>query len=656
MISHERYLQLVDELNEHSRRYYDEDTPIISDAEYDREYRHLEEFEAAFPLMARADSPTRRVGGTVSRELEQFTHSTRLPSLGNIFNDEELAQFYDRIQKEINDTDMEFTVEPKIDGLAVAIHYEQGKLVAGATRGDGLTGENVTANLKTIKSLPLVLKAPVDIEVRGEVYLRKSVFESMKSDYANPRNTAAGALRQLDSKVTASRQLDIWIYNGIYPGIKTHFEMMAYLKSLGFPVIDDITLVTGIEQISATCHGIFNQKSNYDFDIDGAVIKVNLLGYQEELGYTAKAPRWAMAYKFESETAVTTLEDIIVQVGRTGILTPVAILKPVKVSGVTVNRATLHNLEDIERKGIKIGDEVLIRRAGEVIPEVISAVSTDASHRVFVMPTDCPICGSHVTQVEGEVAIRCTNRRGCPAQLKGAILHFASRKAMDIEGLGDKLVDQLVDLHIVKSLSDIYRLDLTTLSHLDRMAEKSAKNVIMAIEKSKTQSLGRFIFALGMPFIGERTSDVLADRFETMDALFLATLDDLIAVKDIGEKTAVSLVDSLSDADFKADVEMMFALGVTPQHAITDVIEGPLTGRKFLITGTLSSMSRGEAEKRIVALGGEIAPGVSATLTDLIVGDKPGSKVDKVAKLNAKRDEASRIRVLDDAGFLELLL
>jgi DNA ligase (NAD+) len=571
--------------------------------------------------------------------------------LGNVFNDEELTQFYDRIQKDITDTDIEFTVEPKIDGLAVALHYQKGKLVAGATRGDGLTGENVTANLRTIKSLPQHLTEEVDIEVRGEVYMRRSVFETMKTEYANPRNTAAGAIRQLDPKITAARQLDIWVYQGIYPGISTHFEMMAFLKKLGFPIAADISVVKGIEDISLKCHEVFTHKSTYDWEIDGAVIKVNRFGYQEELGFTAKAPRWAMAYKFASETATTKLNDIIVQVGRTGVLTPVAILEPVKVSGVMVHRATLHNLDEIERKGIKIGDDVLIRRAGEVIPEVIVSVNSSEDNLEFKMPTHCPVCGTAVQQIEGEVGVKCPNRRGCPAQLKGAILHLAGRKAMDIEGLGDKLVDQLVDLGHVKSLSDLYRLDLETLSSLDRMAEKSARNVLAAIEKSKTQSLARFIFALGIPFIGERTGSILADEFETMDALFKATSEELINVKEIGEKTAISLVESLSDELFKDDVLQMFELGVKPQHTVTEAIEGPLTGRRFLITGTLSSMSRGEAEKKIVALGGDIASGVSATLTDLIVGDKPGSKVDKVTKLNAKRDEASRIRVLDDEAF-----
>jgi len=651
-ISYERYVYLVETLNGHATRYYTQDAPVISDFEYDQLYRELVQFEDAFPLLTRGDSPTQRVGDQVSRELTSFVHASRLPSLGNVFDEGELTAFCERIYKEMGHQDIEFTVEPKIDGLAVALHYKQGQLVVGATRGDGHTGENVTANLRTIASLPQVLTQAVDIEVRGEVYMRKSVFETMRTEYANPRNTAAGALRQLDPAVTADRRLDIWIYQGIYGGVSTHFEMMGFLKSLGFPVCGDIGVAKGVSSVTLACQAIADKRSSYDWEIDGAVIKVNAIGVQEELGFTAKAPRWAVAYKFETEKAITVLQDITVQVGRTGILTPVALLEPVKVSGVTVHRATLHNTQDIVRKGVRIGDRVLIQRAGDVIPEVIKSIETFAYSRDFVMPNTCPSCGTSVVHAVGEVALKCPNRVGCVAQLKGGILHFASRKAMDIEGLGDKLVDQLVDTGLVKSIADLYRLELERVSSLDRLAHKSAQNLLDAIERSKTMPLGRFIFGLGIPFVGEKTAESLANHFGDISGVLSADIETLVGISEIGDKIAQSVVETVSDTGFREMVLLLLELGVSPTFERVDVVEGPLSGRSFLITGTLSGISRREAESKIVALGGQIASGVSKTLTDLVVGDSPGSKLAKALKLNEKLAEGSKIRVLSGESFL----
>ncbi len=634
MISQSRYHELLKILSEHAHLYYVLDTPIISDFEYDQLYRQIVEFEEAFPLLSALNSPTRRVGGKPSSKLESYTHIQKLPSLGNVFDATELRAFYDRVLKALPQENIVFTVEPKIDGLAVALHYRDGQFEVGATRGDGYSGENVTQNLRTIRSLPLTLNATETMEVRGEVFMRKSVFETLKDQFANPRNAAAGALRQLDSKITASRKLDIFIYQGLYPGITTHYDLLTYLKELGLPVVPDVQRCYTFSDIQDACQTILNNKETYDWGIDGAVIKVDEKKWQEELGFTSKSPRWAIAYKFETEKAITTLTDIIVQVGRTGVLTPVAVLEPVQLSGVTVHRATLHNQEDILRKGVLIGDRVLVQRAGEVIPEVIKSFETFPYSQAFEMPTLCPECQTSVLHVPEEVAVRCPNF-DCPAQIKGRIFHYASRKAMDIEGLGDKLVEQLVDSGLVHSLPDLYRIPMETWTSLDRMAQKSAQNIYDELEKSKTKLFSKFLFGLGIPFIGERTAQLLAQVFPDMKSLMSASYEALRNVPEIGEKIATILTQTLSTQTFQDMINDLTDLGLSPKPDAA-LATGKLSGNTFLFTGTLSRRTRTEAEKAVVEQGGKIISAVSANLTYLVVGDSPGSKVDKAKAINQK--------------------
>ena len=632
----DNYKALITKLNRHAHLYYVLDKPEISDFEYDQLYRQVVEFEQKHPDKIDPSSPTQRIGDKALSKFEAFTHRFQLPSLGNVFNVEELTAFYDRVDSK------SFTIEPKIDGLAVALHYKEGRFHVGATRGDGKTGENVTSNLKTIRSLPLVLSKAVDVEVRGEVFIRKSVFESMKDQYANPRNTAAGAVRQLDPKLAAEKHLDIFIYQGLYPNLATHFDMIAFLKELGLPVIPEIHRASTLDEIIHACKIIEKKKASYDWMIDGAVIKVNDFARQEELGFTAKAPRWAVALKFETEKAITKLLDIVVQVGRTGVITPVAVLEPVQVAGVTVQRATLHNLEEIQRKGIKIGDRVMIQRAGEVIPEVIKAFETFPSSREFKMPKHCPTCHAAIIKEEGEVAHRCPNPH-CPDQQKGRFIQFASRDAMDIEGLGEKLVDQLVDQKLVQSYADIYKLTKDQLMALERMGDKSAEKLVQAIHASKTKSLARFIYALGIPHVGKQSAEALAQIFTLNDLLSGVSEEALSEVPDIGPVVSASIVKTLEL--LKPDIRQLIALGLAP--ATEQITTGRLTGKTFLFTGTLEHHSRPQAEELVKKEGGKIASSVSKNLSYLVVGDSPGSKLDKAKKL--------KIAILNETEFENLL-
>lgn len=654
MLTPSDYLALVTEMNRHSQLYYTEGTPEISDFEYDQHYQKLLKFEEKNPLLIATDSPTQRVGDSPLDKLNSFTHEIKLASLSNVFGDDELKLYYERVMKEIPDPSMAFTVEPKIDGLAVSLHYKNGNLEVGATRGDGKQGEDITHNIRTIQTLPLSISFTEDIEVRGEVFIRKSTFEKFKDRYANPRNLAAGALRQLDPKLAAERELDIFIYQGFINGIQTHSDIIDHLKALQFPVNPTIKVVNNLNDIMAECHAIFKLKADLDWDIDGAVIKVNRLDYQDQLGSTAKSPRWATAYKFESEKAITRLNNISVQVGRTGVVTPVAELEPVQVSGVTVSRATLHNIEEIERKGIRIGDRVLIQRAGEVIPEVIKSFETFEDSRVFEMPTVCPECQTPLQVTIGEVAIRCPNTANCPAQLKGALLHYAGRKGMDIEGLGTQLVDQLVSKGLVKNLPDLYRLSLDDLSALERMAEKSAQNVLDGLEKSKHCGLARFIYALGIPHIGQRTAEILAEEFETLDALTAATFEQLTAVYEIGDKMAEVMIELFKSPEFKQLLSEFHELGMRPHFEKATQTSTVFEGKTFLFTGTLSQFKRSDAEKQVKENGGKVASSVSKNLNYLVVGDSPGSKVDKANAINKKAGETV-VQILDEDGFLRLI-
>ncbi len=644
------YQALLKQLNTYAYQYYVQDQPTIPDAEYDRYYRELLAFEAENPSLLDPDSPTLRVGDKPLSHFEPFSHARPLGSLGNVFSFDELAAFYKRIEKDLPGVPLSFTVEPKIDGLAVALHYKGGRFVVGATRGDGSTGENVTSNLRTIRALPLMLTQNVDIEVRGEVFIRRSVFETLSDRYANPRNVAAGSLRQLDPAITSQRNLDVFIYQGLYDGIAGHAEMLAFLKSLGFPVIPTVFQGSSLYELYDACTKIRELQSQYDWEIDGAVIKVDSFSYQAALGSTTKSPRWATAYKFPSAQAVTVLEDIVVQVGRTGVLTPVGILKPVKVSGVVVQRATLHNMEEIERKGVRIGDKVLIQRAGEVIPEILETVERGEETRFFSMPTTCPVCDTPIVNVEGEVAYRCPNFF-CSEQVKGRLIHFASRDAMDIAGLGFALVSQLVDQNLVKTPADLYTLTQAQLEVMERMGAKSADNLIQGIQKSKSCSLSRFIFALAIPFVGEHAAEVLAARYQTIEAFRTATFEDLVAVHEIGDKIAMSLMTALNNADFQALITSLLASGVSPVHADVGG-QGIFQGKTWLVTGTLSSLKRHEAEALIKSHGGRLLSTVSKTLDYLVVGESPGSKLEKAEKLNK---QSGVVQILNEEGFLALL-
>ncbi|NBV83818.1 NAD-dependent DNA ligase LigA [bacterium] len=627
---HDDYLALVDQLNHHGRLYYTDDSPQISDDTYDALMRELLAYEASNPLLISPDSPSHRVGGAILPQFSSFTHPRPLKSLTNVVSEDEFQAFYDRVEKGLNRTNLPFTVEPKMDGLAIAIHYQRGQLVVAATRGDGISGEVVTDNIRTIRSVPHQLPDPIDIEVRGEVVMRHSVFAKHRGDYANPRNMAAGSLRQLDPAITASRELDFFAYQVIGPDSDSHFDLMQLAGRLGFQVTADRERGVGTQWILDTVHRIYSQKSSYDWDIDGVVVKLDTISLQNELGMTAKAPRWAIAYKFPGVQAHTRLDDIIVQVGRTGVVTPVAVLAPVAVGGVVIRRATLHNIEEIERKEIYIGDIVAVQRAGDVIPEVAGRVSREPDSRPFSMPTDCPECQTALIQNEGEVAFRCPNQE-CPAQVKGRLRHFVSRDAMDIEGAGESLIETVVDNGWVRSPHELYGISVEQWASLDRMGGKSAENLVAALESSKTRSLSRFVFALGIPFIGKTTAETLAIRFQSIDALRAATRDDFLAVTEVGEKMADSLVAYFENPDHQAWIDGCLAAGIAP--TISVATGGPLSGKTFLITGTLSR-PRSDIEKEIKAAGGTILGSVSTKLNYLVVGEAAGSKHTKALQLN----------------------
>lgn len=652
LLTPESYEKLVQELNAHAHAYYVLDTPQISDYEYDRYYRQLEAYETTHPDRVLPESPTQRVGDKPLDGFEPFFHQTKLPSLGNAFDEEEVLAFHDRIIKVLGDkAQFTYTIEPKIDGLAVALHYEKGQFKVGATRGDGFQGEAVTDNLKTIRALPLKLAEPMDLEVRGEVYLPKSQFEKIKDQFANPRNAAAGTIRQLDPRIAASRHLAIWVYQGLLDTQKTHFDTLETLRKLGLPVIPMIQKASTIDGVMRAVRAIQEAKDKLDFEIDGAVIKVNEFGFQEELGMTTKAPRWAIAYKFPTEQAVTTLLDITVQVGRTGILTPVAKLAPVRVTGVVVQHATLHNMDEIERKGVKIGDEVVVQRAGEVIPEVVRVFQTSSESSVFQMPESCPECQSPVQHEDGEVAYYCSNPQ-CPAIIQGQLRHFVGRDAMDIEGMGEKLIAQLVSMGRLKTVADLFTLTQAELTEMERMGEKSAANVVASIEKSKEKPFAEVLFALGISFVGKRAAQIIAEAFPTLPQLRqTATIEALNALYEIGEKTAESLMNAIQNPAFSNVLDALEEMGVGTKavKVVQPSTQGYFTGKTVLFTGTLS-MKRKDAEDMVKAQGGKMAGSVSKTLDVLVVGVDAGSKLEKAEKINIK---TPIITILTEADFLE---
>jgi DNA ligase (NAD+) len=658
-----RVVQLRTELEQHNYRYYLLDDPSIPDAEYDKLFRELQALEAQHPELLTSDSPTQRVGVDPLKTFVEVPHRTPMLSLNNAFSEEEVRAFDARIGEALGIANVEYAVEPKFDGLAVTLTYRDGIFVQGATRGDGNTGEDVTENLRTVRTIPLRLSKPIkEVEVRGEVLMFKRDFTKLneaqrakgEKEFINPRNAAAGALRQLDSRITASRRLSFFSYGiGFCDGAQLpnqHDQHMTLLQQWGVPIAQQRRVVRGLEGLLAYYRDTGAVRVNLPFDIDGVVYKVNDIRLQQQLGFVSRAPRWAIAHKFPAEEALTTLLDIETQVGRTGALTPVARLSPVFVGGVTVTNATLHNEDEIRRKDVRIGDTVVVRRAGDVIPEVARVVleRRPLDAREFVMPNVCPVCGSHVTRLEEEAAWRCTGGLFCPAQRKQALLHFASRRAMNIEGLGEKLVEQLVDTHIVSNPAALYKLGVLAIINLERMGEKSAVNLLAAIEHSKHTTLARFIFALGIRNVGETTAKDLAQNFGSLDNLLAADMETLQKVPDVGPVVAQSIADFLAEAHNREVIEQLRACGVCwTEHAPRVAIELPLNGKIFVLTGSLQTLTREEVKEKLEALGAKVSGSVSKKTTYVVSGTEAGNKLDKALQLG--------VTVLDEQQFLALL-
>ncbi len=653
--------ELQRRLEYHSYRYYVLDDPEISDAEYDALLRQLEALEARFPELVSPQSPTQRVGGQPLPGFETVTHRIPMLSLSNAHSFDELKEFDLRIKRALPDEQVTYVAEPKIDGLAVSVLYEDGAFVQGATRGNGQQGENITQNLRTVKSLPLRLRpgAPAVFEARGEAYMSREAFSRLNSGrsergeqlFANPRNAAAGSLRQLDPKVTAHRDLDIFLYSLGYTegvGVSSHWEALQLLRDLGLRVNPLVRQCAGITQVLEFCEEIGRLRPELPYDIDGVVVKVDSLAQQARLGFTAKSPRWAIAFKFPPEEATTVVRDITVQVGRTGALTPLAILEPVTVAGSTVSRATLHNEDIVRQKDIRIGDTVVIRKAGDVIPEVVKPVTAKrtGAEQVFTMPTVCPACGAEAYRAPGEAVTRCIGSQ-CPAQLLEGLSHFASRDAMDIEGMGPAIVTQLVEAGMIKSPADIYGLSLEQLVTLERMGQKSAENLLGAISRSKNAGLARVVFALGIRLVGAGAARDLADHFGSMDRVISASTQELTAVPAVGEKIAASVKEYFSEPQNLELVQRLKAAGVemTQERTQEQVsLDNPLNGKTVVVTGTLETLSRKEAQELVRSLGGKVTSSVSKKTDYVVVGDNPGSKHDKAVELG--------ITIWDEEEFL----
>ncbi|MEP6877842.1 MAG: NAD-dependent DNA ligase LigA [Nitrosospira sp.] len=674
--------KLRDAIELHNSRYHGLNEPIISDAEFDKLFRELEALEQHYPQIITPDSPTQRIGAVPLTAFSQIIHRTPMLSLGNAFEAAEVEAFDRRVRQTLKVDCVEYVVEPKFDGLAVSLRYEKGVFVSGATRGDGYIGEDVTLNLRTVKSIPLHLHAglnidgpPALLEVRGEVLMLKADFKQLnrqqreknEREFINPRNAAAGSLRQLDPGITATRRLTFFAYgigaceDGNVPRDKQS-RVMDYLASLRFPVARERNVVSGAAALLKYYCEIRAVRECLPYDIDGTVYKVNDLLQQGKLGFVSRAPRFAVAHKFPAQEAVTELRGIDIQVGRTGTLTPVARLKPVFVGGVTVTNATLHNEDEIRRKDVMIGDSVIVRRAGDVIPEVVAVEKEKRlpDARPFIMPDHCPVCGARAVRLPGEAVTRCTGGLFCPAQRKQAILHFASRRAMNIDGVGDKLVEQLVDNAIIRTPADLYKLGIAALATLGRMAEKSAGNVINAIEKSKSTTLARFTYSLGIRNVGETTAKDLARYFGNLDRLIMADAEGLQQVPDIGPVVAESIIDFFAERHNLEVIEQLRAGGVRWEEEGAGVYQaqpssgqtaslsvGKLGGKTFVLTGTLPNLARHDAKEKIEALGGKVVGSVSKKTDYVVTGADPGSKFDKALELG--------IAILDEEGLLQLL-
>jgi DNA ligase (NAD+) len=652
-------------LRHHEYLYHVLDAPEITDAEYDAMMRELKALEAEHPELIAPDSPTQRVGAKPREGFVRVRHSSPMLSLDNALGETELRDFDRRVRGLLGDEEFVYVAELKLDGLSMAVHYRDGKLVQALTRGDGEVGEEVTENARTIRSVPLRVKAPRQVkttrgdwEVRGEVVLNKKAFEALNAEcdaagvrrFANPRNAAAGALRVLDSSITASRKLEYFTYflyeNG-KQACATQWEALETLRELGFKVSLHRKRCAGIEELAEFCKEWEAKRDSLPFEIDGVVAKVDSVAQQDRLGWTAKAPRWAIAYKFAARQAETIVEDIIVSVGRTGTLTPGAVLRPVIVGGVTVSLSTLHNEDEIERLGLQIGDTVLVERAGDVIPKVVRVVKPGEHRRPFHMPRTCPACGSHVERAEGEAATRCINTN-CPARLKESVLHFAARSVMDIDGLGDALVDQLVDRKLIANVADLYSLTQEQLVGLERMGKKSAEKLLANIQSSRQQPLPRILNGLGIPFVGERTAQFLAEAFGDLDAIATATEDELQKAGEVGPKVAHSIHGFFEEQRNRDLVERLREEGLRFTYTAPKRTGGALSGLTFVITGTLPSLSREEAKQRIEAAGGKVAGSVSRKTNYVLAGEEAGSKLAKAQELGVKIvDEATLVHMIE---------
>ncbi len=660
-----RIQALRKQLNEHNYRYYVLDEPTISDAEYDRMLRELQDLESQHPEVVTPDSPTQRVGAAPATAFPTVVHDVPMLSLSNAFADEEVEAFDRRIRERTGEAEIEYVVEPKLDGLAVSLRYEHGVLVSGATRGDGTQGEDVTQNVRTIRSVPLRLHgeaAPHTLDVRGEVYMSREGFRALNEQqaaageklFANPRNAAAGSLRQLDSSLTAKRPLEMMCYTvgrmkgDVMPD--TQFELLAYLRKRGFRVSPEARKVTGVPGCLAYYHEYAERRTELPYAIDGIVYKVNHIDLQQALGQVSRAPRWALAHKFPAEEETTQVRAIEVRVGRTGAVTPVARLEPVFVGGVTVSNATLHNRAEIERLDIRVGDTVVVRRAGDVIPEIVSVIKErrPARTRRYRFPERCPVCGAEVIYEGAGVIARCSGGLTCSAQRKESVKHFAHRRAMDIEGLGEKLVEQMAETGLIETVADLYDLTLESLVGLERLAEKSAQNLLAALERSKRTTLPRFLFALGIPQVGETTALQLATHFGSLEELMAAKPEQLEQVQDVGPIVADSVYTFFQQPHNREVIGRLLKAGITwPDLPAAGTARQPLAGKTFVLSGTLAAMTRDEARQKLQALGAKVAGSVSKKTDHVIVGADPGSKAEKAAALG--------IDQLDEEQFLQLL-
>ena len=668
----DRLKRLREQLNYYNYQYYVLDSSSVPDAEYDRLFQELKKLEEDNPELISDDSPTQRVGAKPLAAFKQIEHKVPMLSLDNAFSSEDLGQFHKRISKILEGQGLlgkriELTVEPKLDGVAVSLFYKAGKLIYGATRGDGKIGEDITQNVRTINSIPLVLRGqdyPDELEVRGEIFMPLASFNALNEHaqrqntkaFVNPRNAASGSLRQLDSRITASRQLKMCAYGVGFTNANhiasTHFESLKQLNEWGFHISSELVSTDSIDECFQICQKLNDKRSSLDYEIDGAVIKVNHFELQEALGFVSRSPRWAIAYKFPAQEEITTLLDVDFQVGRTGVITPVARLEPVFVGGVTVSNATLHNMDEIKRLDLKIGDKVIIRRAGDVIPKIVSAVSSMRTESQFLreiyLPDACPVCGSPIDIESTGVLARCSGSLICSAQLKESLKHFASRKAMDIDGLGDKLIDQLVERALVKGLPDIFLLDIKKLSLLDRMAEKSATKLVQAIESSKTVQLSRFIYALGIPEVGETTAEILAFHFLSLEAIAQADQETLMALQDIGPVVAKNIETFFAQEINIEKLKLLQSYGIKliePELPKADNLV--LSGKAFVITGTLPSMSRDEMSQLLKRSGAKVQSSVSKKTDYLVSGEAAGSKLKKALDIG--------IPVLSEGDVLKLL-